>query len=157
MEKGWDIRSGFTLIELMIVVAIIGILSAIAIPDFLRFSAKAKQAEAKMNLGEIFVAQTAYFTEAGIYAGKTNASGKDAFSQIGWEPKTREVMRYTYILDEAVFSAPSPPGSLPASIPSTSTGFTAIAAGNIDNDPDLDVWTINNNRALRNTTSDVFD
>jgi len=51
MLKG---KKGFTLIELMIVVAIIGILAAIAIPNFLKFQAKSKQSEAKSNLGAIF-------------------------------------------------------------------------------------------------------
>ena len=56
-------KKGFTLIELMIVVAIIGILAAIAIPNFLRFQAKSKQSEAKTNLGGIFTAEIAYFGE----------------------------------------------------------------------------------------------
>ena len=54
-------KKGFTLIELMIVVAIIGILAAIAIPNFLRFQAKSKQSEAKTNLGGIFTAETVVF------------------------------------------------------------------------------------------------
>ena len=53
-------KKGFTLIELMIVVAIIGILAAIAIPNFLQFQAKSKQSEAKTNLGGIFTAEIAY-------------------------------------------------------------------------------------------------
>ncbi len=54
-------NKGFTLIELMIVVAIIGILAAIAIPNFLKFQCRAKESEAKSNLGGLFTAETAFY------------------------------------------------------------------------------------------------
>lgn len=60
-------KKGFTLIELMIVVAIIGILAAIAIPNFMKFQARSKQSEAKSNLKGIFTSQKAYYQEKNKY------------------------------------------------------------------------------------------
>ena len=58
---------GFTLIELMIVVAIIGILAAIAIPNFLNMRKKAMSTEAKSNLGDLRTMEEAYRMEYGTY------------------------------------------------------------------------------------------
>ncbi len=68
---------GFTLIELMIVVAIIGILAAIAIPNFLKFQAKSKQSEAKSNLGAIFTGRCPTSARTIRYGN---------FAQINWSP-----------------------------------------------------------------------
>jgi len=73
LKKFHTRKGGFTLIELMIVVAIIGILAAIAIPNFLRFQLKAKSSEGKTNLAAIRTAETSYFSEFGAYV-SANAS-----------------------------------------------------------------------------------
>jgi|LQYC01.1.fsa_nt_gi type IV pilus assembly protein PilA len=119
---------GFTLIELMIVVVIIGILAALAIPNFLRYQAKSKQSEAKTNLGAIYVSEISYYGE------------KDTFGDLvalDWAPEGKT--RYSY------------------SATPKATSFTAGADGNIDNETTIkDHWMINDQKILTNTINDVI-
>ena len=83
-------RRGFSLTELMIVVAIIGILAVIAIPNFLTYQARAKQSEAKINLVALHTSELAYFAEKNTYV--------DDFSAIGFAV-TGSSQLYYYELD----------------------------------------------------------
>ncbi len=56
-------EDGFTLVELMVVVAIVGILSAVAIPNFKRYQAKSKTSEAKLQLAAVYSAETTLQTD----------------------------------------------------------------------------------------------
>ena len=143
-------QKGFTLIELMIVVAIIGILAAIAIPNFLKYQAKSRQSEAKTNLGGIFVAETSYFGEQAAYGN---------FAQVGYA-LAGSSNRYTYRSGAANpgFGGSTNTNSVdriaqgvgvccdaemaPTALTSAQ-GFTATAAGNLDQDAFLDNWHVN--------------
>jgi len=58
---------GFTLIELMIVVAILGILAAVAFPSYQKYTTKSHRVDAEKNLGELAQYMERYFTENGRY------------------------------------------------------------------------------------------
>ena len=68
MLKVFRKQEGFTLIELMIVVAIIGILAAIAIPNFMEYQRKSRTSEAKTNQMSIKTAQMTFQGERGCFA-----------------------------------------------------------------------------------------
>jgi len=124
------LRGGFTLIELMIVVAIIGILAAIAIPNFVRFQLRSKSSEGKTNLAAIRTAEESFFAENGVYVAAasspgtalgsakrvfTNAGGAGVgFDQVGWVPEGQVYFNYA------------------VNWPAATTTYTADAAADID-------------------------
>lgn len=68
-------NKGFTLVELMIVVAIIGILAAVAIPNYQKYQARARQSEIKIGLAGLFTAEQSYIAEASTYSSCLNDIG----------------------------------------------------------------------------------
>lgn len=60
-------QNGFTLLELMVVVSIIGVLSSVAIPKFNNYKTKAMMSEGRMLLSSFHTAQEAFYAEAGVY------------------------------------------------------------------------------------------
>lgn len=76
-------QDGFTLVELMVVVAIIGLLSAVAIPNFKKYQAKAKISEAKLQLASLYTAQSAFFSDYNMYGQCLRYMGFDPAKEIG--------------------------------------------------------------------------
>jgi len=125
-------RKGFTLIELMIVVAIIGILAAIAIPNFLRFQAKSKQSEARELLSSIYTAEVAYYAENNVFSD---------FATIGYTasstPKYYTSNTYTSV--------------------ALQQGFTGTMNRSIDSDNTEDEWNVTQaSREPNNNVNDVI-
>jgi prepilin-type N-terminal cleavage/methylation domain-containing protein len=134
-------KKGFTLIELMVVIAIVAFLAMIAIPSFMTFLAKAKRSEAYMNLHAIYAAQKAYWMEHGKYANAL--TGPDG---IGWKPEG--AYNYTYGFgygSEGKQFFTGKLGTSSAHLSKAHAGpdsFLVIAAGDIDGDGQPDILSI---------------
>jgi type IV pilus assembly protein PilE len=128
---------GFTLIELMIVVVIIAILAALAVPRFMRATTKGKQSEARLILKQIYTMQRAYRQYYDGYAcdGATlSAASPNAFAVLGVE--YMQSARYSY------------------QMAADATTFTATANANLDDDDTLDTWAIDQTGDLVNSSDD---
>ena len=79
-------QNGFTLVELMVVVAIIGLLSAVAIPNFKKYQAKSKISEAKLQLSSLYTAQSAFFSDFNMYG--------QCLRYMGFDPSKERLNRY---------------------------------------------------------------
>jgi type IV pilus assembly protein PilA len=137
-------QAGFSLVELMIVVAIMGIRAAGAVPRFQSFQAKARQSEAKNNLSHMYTLQMSYYGDHDTYA-TVSAIGRgkcNAKNDIGFRVTPCEKTRYVYSAtgDTSVFAgqAQAPAGVIVQ-------GCASIK----------DTWTINQDKKLEVTTDAV--
>ena len=121
--------NGFSLIEMMIVVVIIGILAALAYPTLEGYLQRTRQTEARTNLSALYTAQKIYFA--------TNRTYASSFDDLDVQFETGGDVVYSYTLT------------------ATATSFVATATGNLDDDAALDTWTIDQGKTLTNTVNDL--
>lgn len=143
-------KSGFTLIELMIVVAIIGFLAIIAIPSYKKFLAKAKRTEAHMNLGALATAEKIYHAEHGTYTTDLQA--------LGWKPEGAIQYTYGFAGGEGTTYVTGRLGAGPGELTGSRAdkdGFVAVAAGDIDGDGQPDVISIDQNNEIKIIKDDL--
>jgi prepilin-type N-terminal cleavage/methylation domain-containing protein len=141
------ILKAFSIIELMIVVAIIAFLATIAIPRYFNYFAKAKQAEVSINLASLHTAQESYKAEHGTYTSD--------LTKLNWKPQGNFQYTYGFNISGAKEGINYITGALKAPKESLGTcmadkhNFLAKAAGDITGKNKLDVWQIDENRELK--------
>ena len=150
-------KPAFSLIELMIVVAIIAFLATISVPQYLKYQAKARQAEVAVNLASMHTAMQAYFIEHGKYTNILNGEGG-----IGWKPEgysgggKNENFYYTYGFNfpgaqEGVHYFTGKLGATKDALGqsvSEDTRFVVKAAGDVLGKGKADVWKMDESRKL---------
>lgn len=146
-------KKGFSLIELMVVIAIIAILSMLTIPQFMKFLAKTKRTEAYVQLRSLYMEEKAYFAENGKYTSKIIGNGS-----LGWKPEG--VLQYSYGFSGAqgqhhVVGALQAPGSALSGSRIGDNQFLICAAGDIDGDGELDIIAIDQDGVIKIVQDDL--
>src|ERR1700730_3423065 len=108
----------FTLLELMIVVAIIGLLAALAFTNFIKFQARSRQSEAKSNLKALFTAEKSYYGDKLSYC--------TAMDTIGFTPERGNRYLYTIVAAAANLLNRNAATEIPAAGPVTDCGALTL-------------------------------
>lgn len=166
MKNKFVKSGGFSLIELMVVVAIVGILATMALPQLKGFMGRARQAEAKTNLGQVFSLEKAWIADPinSAYSANIGVLGYRADGtiryHIGFTGAGGNTTSNTVALGSATYAGSCEPActindaSFVAGYTATATTFTGAAIGGIGG-LQADVWEVTEDQAMTNPTTGI--
>jgi len=176
-------QKGFSLIELMMVVVIIGVLAGVGIPQYQKFQMKARQSEVKSLLSSIYTSQKAFYAEWNQYYGDFHAVGYGLSGPLGYrvgfsgngESGPSNHPNATYrgnapaIKDSTAYCGavaagmgangctdqPSKAGSILGATQAREDDFDFGGQANLDDDPTFDQWRIDENKQFSQGSDDI--
>ncbi|MBW2495070.1 MAG: prepilin-type N-terminal cleavage/methylation domain-containing protein [Deltaproteobacteria bacterium] len=132
-------QTGFTLLELMMAVAVIGVLAAIAIPLLTSYQLRSKSAEAKTNLGAIRVLEETYYSENQTYrSANAEPAAVPGSVAVAFDGLTSDFQPLGFVPQGPVYF------SYGVAVSDDGAGFTADAAADIDGDGFVQYWGYSN-------------
>ena len=167
-----------------VMIPIVGVLAMIAIPNFMKFSCKAKQSEAKTHLAGLYTAEKAFYGEYNFYTSDLKAlnwapdgspvylvgfayAGPEDLRESETVPSDHDIDRadssnaeilarggYTTVRMKTSDGGALTSSDLPEDTWVERDRFIAGAVGDIDNDGTLDIWTIDETKRISNVTDD---
>lgn len=178
MKKFLKNPNGFTLVELMVVVAIIGILSAIAVPSFKKYQAKSKQSEAKIQLAAIYNSEVGTQSDYDTYATCLTLMGYEqsprGYYTVGFLTPIDATTKFpncgsgnataagatAAATDRAIVPknqhmaavTTAKPADVSLATTASQTTFTAAAEASISSTVSRDIWSITETKNLSNNT-----
>lgn len=123
-------QSGFSLIELMVVVAVLSVAAAILVPKFLKHQIEKKQTECHQNLQSLLEAERKYFEKENVFTTDLGV--------LNWQPQGKTWHQYRFL----------PP-------PSPKNGFLFECFGNIDKDAALDQAAVDETGRVHQVSDDT--
>jgi type IV pilus assembly protein PilA len=133
-------QSGFTLVELMVVVAIIGLLSAVAIPNFKKYQSKSKVSEAKLQLSAAYTAEQSFFSDFNLY--------HTCLPYMGFDPGQETANRY-YAIGFGTATVTIDPSAYAAAV---NSGLDSTANGCPVSTSNVQGSTVAGTRSANNST-----
>lgn len=169
-------QGGFSLIELMIVVVIIGVLAGVGIPQYQKFQMKARQSEVKSLLSGMYTAQKAFYAEWNQYYDDFNAVGYGVAGELGYNvgftagikgptthpsstyknknASTRDAKKFCKVKKNGCGISKSKVTNLPTA-KLVANEFDFGGRANLDDDTDLDDWLINEKKQFDQKADDI--
>jgi prepilin-type N-terminal cleavage/methylation domain-containing protein len=131
---GLSTEPGFSLVELMMVVAIIAVLAAVGIPNYITYQNRSRQSEARILLSGVYSSETVYFAEHSRYA--------RSYDEINFRPSSEPKYYKNWYLN----------------ISGNANHFTASCSADLDHDGHNDCWLVTDcNRDPWNVYDDLND